>query len=64
MNDTKNFKVISDPTLGLIFESRHDRHQILMDPLAESSGGTTRTRVRSGDYDHVVLYDHVVRNKI
>lgn len=64
LNDTKNFKAIADPILGLIFESRSDRTQILMDPLAKCSRGTTRTEVTSSNYDNVVLFDHVVRNKI
>lgn len=64
MNNTKNFKAVTDPNLGLIFESRHDRQHILMDPLAKCSRGTTRTEVHSSNYDHVVLFDHVVRNKI
>lgn len=64
MNDTKNFRAITDPNLGLIFESKHDRQQILMDPLSRCSRGTTRTEVETDNYDHVVLFDHVVRNKL
>lgn len=64
MNDTKNFRAITDPIRGLIFESRHDRQQILMDPLAECSRGTSRTVPHSANYDHIVLFDHVIRNKI
>lgn len=64
LNDTKNFKSITDPNVGLIFESRHDRHQILVDPHSKPGNGTTRTIVYSPHYDHVVLFDHVVRNKI
>ncbi|XP_037052324.1 cilia- and flagella-associated protein 299-like [Bradysia coprophila] len=63
MNDSKHFKAITDPHLGLIFESRNDRHRILMDPLAECSRGTTRTKIDTPNYAYVVLFDHVVRNR-
>lgn len=63
LNDTKNFKAISDPKQGLIFESKHDRCQILVDPLFKSTQ-YTRTVLRCNSYDLVVLIDHVVRGKI
>lgn len=64
MNDSKNFKAITDPKVGLIFESRKDRHQILMDPLVQPSIGTTRTAIHTDSYDSVVLFDNVVRKRI
>lgn len=64
INDTENYKAITDPIDGLIFISRHDRKHIRVDPSLESPGNcTTRTLVRSDRYDHIVLYDHVVRMK-
>lgn len=65
INNTSNYKVITNPIQGLIFISRHDRKHILVDPTLETPGSnTTRTIVYSDRYDHVVLYDHVVRMKI
>ncbi|KAJ6646105.1 Cilia- and flagella-associated protein [Pseudolycoriella hygida] len=63
LTNTKNYKAISDPIIGLIFESRIDRRQILMNPSAQCSRGTTRTHVQSDNYGHIILFDHVVRNK-
>lgn len=58
------FKAITDPVKGLIFINRHDRKHISVDPSLESPGSnTTRSIVYSNRYDHVVLYDHVMRNK-
>lgn len=64
LNDSKNFKAITDPFCGLIFESRHDRQQLFTNPLSDPGSGSTRTMVKSINYDHVVLFDNVVRNKI
>lgn len=64
LNDSKNFKAISDPRQGLIFESKCDRHQILTDPLQKLRDGNTRTVVESSNYDHVTLFDHIVRAKL
>lgn len=64
MNDSINFKAITDPIRGLIFECRHDRQQIFIDPSGDVGSGSTRTVVKSNYYNHVVLYDHVIRSKI
>lgn len=46
--------------------SRHDRLIICVDPLLPNPGtNSLRTSILQTDkYDHVVLYDHVIRNKI
>lgn len=57
-------QVITDPVKGLIFISRHDRKHISVDPALEIPGNnTTRTIIDTNLYDHVVLYDHVMRMK-
>lgn len=59
------FQTIVDPDVGLIFMNRHDRREIIVDPLAKSPGSnTTRTVIESDLYDHVVLFDHVLRTKL
>lgn len=51
-----------DPERGLIFKNRHDRKDLIVDPMAASPGpNTTRILVESPEYDHVVLFDHVKR---
>ncbi|XP_026472482.1 uncharacterized protein C4orf22 homolog [Ctenocephalides felis] len=63
-NDTNNYKAIVDPHRGLLFQNRHDRLIICPDPSLPSPGSnTTRTRIFTDRYEHVVLYDHVVRSK-
>lgn len=65
-NNTKNYKVISDPMQGLIFLNRHDRKVICPDPALVSPGtNTTRTIiVNSLRYNHCILYDHVLRKMV
>lgn len=49
---------------GLIFESRQDRQRIFIDPSGYIGSGSMRTVVKSNYNKHVVLFDHVIRNKI
>lgn len=65
-NNTKNYKVISDPMQGLIFLNRHDRKVICPDPALVSPGtNTTRTIIlNSLRYNHCILYDHVLRKMV
>lgn len=59
------FQVITDPIKGLIFMSRHDRKRLTVDPSLDTPGSnSTRTIIFSDRYDHVVLYDHIIRAKI
>lgn len=65
LNETRNYVPIIDPERGLLFENVHDGQVITVDPAAASPGiHTTRIRIRCPFYEHVILYDHVVRSKI
>ncbi|XP_012536313.1 cilia- and flagella-associated protein 299-like [Monomorium pharaonis] len=65
LNKTRNYVPIVDPKLGLLFKNIHDRQVITVDPAAASPGvQTTRVRIHCPFYQHVILYDHVVRSKI
>ncbi|EZA53158.1 hypothetical protein X777_06237 [Ooceraea biroi] len=65
LNETRNYVPIIDPERGLLFKNVHDRQLITVDPTATSPGvHTTRVRIRCPFYEHVILYDHVVRSKI
>lgn len=65
LNQTCNFIPIVDPDRGLLFKTVHDRHLITVDPHAASPGiDTTRIRIHCPFYEHVILYDHLVRSKI
>ena len=64
-NNTPNWQVLSESVNGLVFKSRRDRKVVSVDPRAESPGdSSTRTLLTSPDYTQVVLYDHVIRQKI
>ncbi|XP_012350066.1 cilia- and flagella-associated protein 299-like [Apis florea] len=65
LNETSNFEPVIDPILGLRFKHNHDRHFINVDPGVATPGiYTTRVRIHSQQYQHVILYDHVLRSKI
>lgn len=64
-NDTLNFRVITDPKKGLTFIYRMDRRAIFVNPNLNNPGiSTTRNKITSNIYKHVVLFDHVPRSKI
>lgn len=64
LNGTSNYQPVIDPNRGLQFKNCHDRQVINVDPEAPSPGvDTTRIRIHSSDYEHIVLYDHVMRSK-
>ena len=64
-NNTTNWQVLSESVGGLVFKSRRDRKVVSVDPRAESPGDSSvRTRVSSPSYTQVVLYDHIIRQKI
>ncbi|XP_076624828.1 cilia- and flagella-associated protein 299 [Colletes latitarsis] len=64
LNETSNYQPIIDPKHGLRFKHCHDRQLITVDPRIPSPGvDTTRIRVRCPEYEHVILYDHVIRCK-
>ncbi|XP_033194160.1 cilia- and flagella-associated protein 299-like [Bombus vancouverensis nearcticus] len=64
LNKTSNFQPVIDPILGLRFKHCHDRHFINVDPGVPSPGiYTTRVRIHSQEYEHIILYDHVLRTR-
>ncbi|KAJ8958155.1 hypothetical protein NQ318_006094 [Aromia moschata] len=63
-NDTLNYKVLYEDREGLLFQNRFDRKTINLAPGTQPGANTTKKRVHSADYDLVVLFDHVVRQKI
>ncbi|XP_017784224.1 PREDICTED: uncharacterized protein C4orf22 homolog [Nicrophorus vespilloides] len=63
-NESFNYKVLVDPRRGLIFQNRFDRKTICVDPNMIPGSNSTRIRVETPCYEHVVLYDHVVIQRI
>ncbi|XP_032686570.1 cilia- and flagella-associated protein 299-like [Odontomachus brunneus] len=65
LNESRNYLPIVDPERGLLLKNIHDRQMIIVDPAVASPGvHTTRIRIHCPFYEHVILYDHVVRSKI
>lgn len=59
-----HFQVMFDPCKGLLFQHKHDRKIIHVDPSAPSPGPNTfRERIFTDLFDHVILYDHYVRRQ-
>ncbi|XP_037076711.1 cilia- and flagella-associated protein 299-like [Pollicipes pollicipes] len=64
-NNTVNWTVLSESVHGMVFKSRRDRKVVSVDPRTETPGdSSTRTLVQSSNYTQVVLYDHIIRQKI
>lgn len=65
-NDTTNYKIIADPTIGLLFRNMHDRKNINPDPRLRVPGENTTRIVVTGSnrYEQCVLFDHVSRKLI
>ncbi|KAK2576257.1 hypothetical protein KPH14_005623 [Odynerus spinipes] len=65
LNCTPNYEPIIDTKYGLLLKNIHDRKYINTDPKATTPGvDTTRVRVYSDAYEHVILYDHVIRSVV
>ncbi|KAK9870148.1 hypothetical protein WA026_006239 [Henosepilachna vigintioctopunctata] len=62
-NDSINYKVFTDPYNGLRFQNRFDRIFINVNPNVYPGNNTIRARVISGLYKHIVLFDHIVRQR-
>ncbi|GLV41925.1 uncharacterized protein CBL_00387 [Carabus blaptoides fortunei] len=63
-NNSINFKVIIDSVHGLLFQCWHDRKIVNVNPAIGFLGWqTTRTLIPTRKYEHIVLYDHVVRRR-
>ena len=67
LNETLNYQPLIDSKRRreLVFKNFRDRHIIHINPFASSQDiGTTRVDIRSEKYEHVVMYDHLLRSKL
>ncbi|KAL2733222.1 cilia- and flagella-associated protein 299-like, partial [Vespula maculifrons] len=59
VNVSSNYEPVIDSKHGLLLKNIHDRKYINVDPKAITPGvDTTRIRIYSDAYKHVILYDH------
>ncbi|KAL3266222.1 hypothetical protein HHI36_010404 [Cryptolaemus montrouzieri] len=63
-NDSINYKVFTDPYNGLRFQNRFDRKFINVNPNVNPGQNTVRIRILSDVYKHVILFDHIVRQRV
>lgn len=63
INDSKNYKVIIHPDLGILFQNRYDRKMVCVDPAASAGFNSMRTRVHTTIYNQAVLYDHIIMQR-
>ncbi len=56
-------QVIADNETGLMFKNKRDRKVINVDPKEPPGDNTTRTEIRTSEYEQVVIYDHMTRRK-
>lgn len=62
VNDTDNFKTISNPRKGLVFVHKQDHRKIFTDPGFDNPGtNTTRVDISCPKYPQVVFFDHFCR---
>ena len=63
-NPTVNYQVIADSTTGLLFKNKRDRKIVNVDPKASTPGDNScRIKMKSGQYEQVLIYDHLTRRK-
>lgn len=62
-NSTPNFQVIDDDERGVTFKNKRDRKVIDVDPGARPGDNSARFEIKTDEYRHVVLYDHVSRRR-
>jgi hypothetical protein len=46
-----------------MFKNKRDRKVINVDPKEPPGDNTTRTEIRTSEYEQVVIYDHMTRRK-
>lgn len=64
LNHSSNYWVIFDPIKGLVFQHRHDRKIVYVDPTLPNPGQNTfRERIFTTFFDHLILYDHFVKRR-
>jgi len=62
-NSSPNFQVIAESESGLLFKNKRDRKIINVDPCLPPGDNTTRTEIKTHEYQQVVIYDHMTRRK-
>lgn len=53
-----------DPVRGVLFQNRFDRKIVCVDPQSPPGSNTTRVLIKTEMYENVVIYDHIVTQRI
>eukprot|EP00210_Caulerpa_lentillifera_P009430 g8991.t1 len=62
-NSTPEFQVISESGKGLMFKNKRDRKVLNVDPESNPGENSTRSVIKTDEFLHVVLFDHVTRRR-
>ncbi|KAG0619699.1 hypothetical protein M758_4G158100 [Ceratodon purpureus] len=62
---TPSWLVIADDETGMYLKNKLDRKVMCMDPTLTSPGdNSTRTVIKSHEYEQIVIFDHITRRKL
>lgn len=56
-------QVVADNEKGMLFKNKRDRKLVNVDPDACPGDNSTRSVIKTDEYLHVILYDHVTRRR-
>ena len=63
VTSSENWTVLTDDERGLLFKHARDGKIVDVDPDAEPGDNTARFDIKTDEYHHVVLYDHITRRR-
>ncbi|XP_022915708.1 cilia- and flagella-associated protein 299-like [Onthophagus taurus] len=62
--DSRNYKIVVDPDIGLMFQNRFDRKYIVVDPTQHPGPNSVRIRLATDENGTIIFYDHIVMQRI
>ena len=63
VTSSENWTVLTDDERGVLFKHARDGKIVDVDPDAEPGDNTARFDLKTDEYHHVVLYDHITRRR-
>ncbi|CAM6083982.1 unnamed protein product [Calypogeia fissa] len=62
-NHSQNWQVIADNETGILFKNKKDRKILNVDPAVTPGDLSTRIVVKTHEYKHVIIFDHITRRQ-
>jgi hypothetical protein len=63
VTSSENWIVLTDDERGVLFKHARDGKIVDVDPDAKPGDNTARFDIKTDEYHHVVLYDHITRRR-